>query len=90
MVALADYKMIPSLAYFSRSLICSILFLIDEYNNDRLGEWGFSFSFSLSRIMVLMLRLQKRMVHGVCVQIIENSTKLPSKISFLSMPLLNY
>ena len=57
MVALADYKMIPSLADFSGNLICSILFLIDEYNIDRLGEWGFSFSFSLLRIMVLMLGL---------------------------------
>ena len=52
MDALADYKMIPSLLDFSGSLICSILFLIDEYNNDRLGEWRFSFS--LLRIMVLM------------------------------------
>ena len=57
MVALDDYKMIPNLEYFFGSLICSILFLIDEYSNDRLGEWGFSFSFSLLRIMVLMLGL---------------------------------
>jgi len=57
MDALADYKMIPILVDFFGSLICSILFLIDEYNNDRLGEWGFSFSFSLLRIMVMMLGL---------------------------------
>jgi hypothetical protein len=37
-----------------------------------------------------VVMVQKLKVHGICVQIIDNSTKWPLKISFMFLSLVNY